>query len=98
EEAEHTENKHEEPTIELEIEHDYKEYEFNKDLPNEQSDRQRIHQHVSSLLQAEPHTIRGDLAVQTGRFEFSIFDSFEFDNFDRNEVLLIHSSFNAALL
>ncbi|GJT79155.1 lysophospholipid acyltransferase 1-like protein [Tanacetum coccineum] len=48
EEAEHTENKHEEPTIELEIEHDYKEYESNKDLPNEQSDRRRIHQDCPS--------------------------------------------------
>ncbi|GJU95647.1 hypothetical protein Tco_1320403 [Tanacetum coccineum] len=65
EEAEHTENEHEEPTIELEIEHDYKEYESNKDLPNEQSDRRRIHQSVLIVdrLRANTKGICGDLSV-----------------------------------
>ncbi|GJY65631.1 transport protein Sec24-like protein [Tanacetum coccineum] len=39
-----------------------------------------------------------DLAVQTGRIEFNIFDVSEFDNFDRNVVLLIHLSFDVVLL
>ncbi|GJW41133.1 NUDIX hydrolase 3-like protein, partial [Tanacetum coccineum] len=48
--------------------------------------------------EAKPDTIREDLAVQTGRIEFNIFDVSEFDNFDRNVVLLIHLSFDVVLL